>query len=92
MLHWLTVLHYYPDMTWNLIQHDLNGLMFSFFGVIHMEKVALPLEKVALLLEKVVLLSKKVALPHEKSSAATKHCVLIKCAFGPSYRPAFGQW
>ena len=26
MLHWLTVLLYYPDMTRNLIQHDLNGL------------------------------------------------------------------
>ena len=55
MLHWLTVLLYYPDMTRNFIQHDLNGLMFPFFGVIHTEKVALPLEKVALPLEKVVL-------------------------------------
>ena len=42
-------------MTRNFIQHDLNGLMFPFFGVIHTEKVALPLEKVALPLEKVVL-------------------------------------
>ena len=50
MLYWLTA---YPDMTRNF------KLGLVFFGVIHKEKVVLPLESVALPLEKVVLPSEK---------------------------------
>ena len=57
MLYWLTA---YPDMSRNFRPS------LVFFGVIHKEKVVLPLESVALPLKKVVLPSEKVALPLEK--------------------------
>ena len=60
MLYWLTA---YPDMSRNFRPS------LVFFGVIHKEKVVLPLESVALPLEKVVLPSEKVARCNKKLRA-----------------------